>query len=312
MTTGRRFFGTPLVLRVVLGAVFLWAGVPKVILKMDLTPEQTAQLVNIGAIDAPEAGAAGSGDEGADAAPAETPAAPDVPADAPPPVPDGDAVTPPIGGAAAWGDTAGFTTILAQDGGVDAPAAPEAPPVGDAADLIDGDVAEWAYTAADFPDGAEVRRLYGLVCLMNNLAQPIDADAEGIQVLPTSLADNGQALKYLAWAAGVTELVAGVLVIIGFLTRLSALALAGTMLTALWMTMVGPSVGAPDAFLGFLPAGETAMLGTPEHKTYSTLMLQLTTFATAFALVFIGAGSASLDRFVWGRQKRKPIPAAED
>lgn len=307
MTTGRRFLGTPIVLRFVLAAVFLWAGVPKVFLTMELSAEQAAMLANMGVIDGPAALTP------APAAPLEGSDTSLVPADD---VPDAGAVDgaglpaglpaelPSEGEEGAEGESGepvsfddgqGFALVLASTGG----------------GLIPGSAPLTEYSASDFVESVEVPRLYGLIFLMNSLAQPKAADAPGIQVLPTQLADNGQVLKMLAWAAGLTEFACAVLVLIGLLTRLSAFALAGTMVAALWMTMVGPSIGMPDAFLGFLPAGVDSPPGTGLHGKYSTLMLQLMTFGVAFALVFLGAGVASLDNFLFGKSKPAAAPSKD-
>lgn len=305
MTTGRRFLGTPLVLRFVLGAVFLWAGVPKVFMNMDLSPEQAAVLANMGAIDGPSQLALPTPDPAS---------APDSDEAAPLPTPD---------------DQAPDEQSLPSDAGTDDASPDEAAGADDqsqpqahanptqshavvlvsspVAGSIDAD-ASVQFSPDDFVETVQVPRLYGLVFLMNNLAQPKQADQPGIQVLPTSLANNGTMLKMLAWSAGLTEFIAGVFVLLGVLTRLSSFALAGTMIAALWMTMVGPAIGTPDAIFGFLPEGLDAPPGTPLHGKYSTLMLQLMTFGVAFALVFIGGGLASIDNFLFGRSKPSPQP----
>lgn len=98
----------------------------------------------------------------------------------------------------------------------------------------------------------------------------------------------------LAWAATLTEIIAGALLVLGLFTRLSALGLASTMAVAMWLTEIGPAIQSGTAQLGFLP-GYAMMDPAWQH-----IMLQFSLFAAAMALVFLGAGAASLDAAIFG------------
>ncbi len=89
----------------------------------------------------------------------------------------------------------------------------------------------------------------------------------------------------MAWLAGITELVGGILVLVGLFTRLWALGLAATMAVAFYLTSLD----------GFLETRVFAM-AIPD---YTRCMAQLGLFALAFGLVLTGAGALSLDRMMF-------------
>jgi putative oxidoreductase len=100
---------------------------------------------------------------------------------------------------------------------------------------------------------------------------------------------------YQAYAVAFTELVGGACLLIGLMTRLWSVVLAGVMLGAIWLTEIGPSIQMGDAVLGFLP--NRAALAPGE---WQRLMLQLSLLMSSFALAFLGAGRASLDYMLFG------------
>ena len=91
-----------------------------------------------------------------------------------------------------------------------------------------------------------------------------------------------------AWAylAKITELVGGLMVALGFLTRASALACAGTMAVAIWMAHLGDPFRDPATGKGWELTG-----------------LYLAAF---LALLFSGGGKLSVDGL---RKDRTPEPA---
>jgi uncharacterized membrane protein YphA (DoxX/SURF4 family) len=145
----------------------------------------------------------------------------------------------------------------------------------------------------------EVSRRLGLVLAMDG------ASRRG--QWPPALS-TPEALNALAWAAALTEFIGGWLVLIGLMTRIWALGLAGTMAVALWLTQVGPSLSLDSgAFLGFLPPME---MDDPMRWTaaWKDLFLQFTLFCCAGALMLQGAGILSLDGLLFGGAGRHHPP----
>jgi uncharacterized membrane protein YphA (DoxX/SURF4 family) len=135
------------------------------------------------------------------------------------------------------------------------------------------------------------RSLMGIALMIKKASVPnTRADGStGIALVPAKAAD-GEMPVYLAWAAAVTELVAGVLVLVGLMTRLWALSLASVMAVAMWLTQIGPAVAAGGAVLGFLPPH--APFDIP---AWQPLMWQFSLLGASLALMFTGAGTLSFD-----------------
>ena len=105
---------------------------------------------------------------------------------------------------------------------------------------------------------------------------------------------------FFAWSAAVLEVVGGVFVLAGLLTRASAAGLAGVMLSAMWLTEVGPAVQAGTTVLGFIP--DRDWLAVDQWKT---VFWQFSLMMGALALAFLGSGALGLDRKLF-----PPIPPA--
>ncbi|MBL8757211.1 MAG: DoxX family membrane protein [Phycisphaerae bacterium] len=153
-----------------------------------------------------------------------------------------------------------------------------------------------ARTAADFPEPVRVRRLYGLALLLHSAANPAPSpDGKPRMPLWPPQAVTGSLPVYFAWAAALTELVGGGLVLVGLLTRLSALAQAGVMAVALWLTQIGPAVQSGRTLLGFLPDRPPFSVEgwMPVLWIFALLM-------AALALFFSGPGVAALDQVIFG------------
>lgn len=311
MTFGQRLALnlSPLLLRLGLAFVFIYAGAGKLFYNdMPVTGPQAAWLANNGFIDesklpvtapppvsptptTPETRPpaqrppaqpppAESEDEAPEATPDEPTPEPDEHA-TPPVEPKGD----PEGGAPATSRhdaSAGFALVLAQN---------------EIEDAIDETHAEPAgrFSAADFAEPIPVSRRLGLVLMMHNAAAEAD--------WPSQLASPAM-LGILSWMAVLTEFVGGWLVLLGFLTRFWALGLAGVMVVAMWLTQIAPSIGNPDAFLGFLPELKIndPLLWT---KAWQTLELQLVLLLAAMAVFFSGPGKVSLDAVLFSRPARR-------
>lgn len=151
------------------------------------------------------------------------------------------------------------------------------------------------YTAADFQTPVKVRKLYTIALAIRAAAEP-PPTSDGTPRTPTwpkALAD-GQWPIYLAWTAAIVETVGGVGLILGLLTRFWALLFAGRMLVALWLTQIGPAVQSGDALLGFLPNHDAF-----DSEKWRPLILHFVLMMSAFALLFLGPGRASLDHAIF-------------
>jgi uncharacterized membrane protein YphA (DoxX/SURF4 family) len=256
-------YAAPILLRLVLAATFIWAGLGKVVATFPVQGEQAALLANMGY-----------------KFPA-TPRTPDPapPGEAPPPAEPAPA-TPPGKGT------------------------PETPGAGDQAPpdplaaapnpyrLTLASQAAGSKTAADFPDPIEVKRLYGLALLTYSAAHPApNPDGTTPRPIWPEWAARDQWPIVLAWAAAITELAAGILVLVGLLTRLSALSIASVMAIAMWLTEFGPAIQAGQTVLGFIPQRDPW-----DTAAWRTLLWQLSLFGAALALALAGPGALAIDR----------------
>jgi uncharacterized membrane protein YphA (DoxX/SURF4 family) len=155
------------------------------------------------------------------------------------------------------------------------------------------------YTAADFPVPQPVRRLYGLSLLIESSAfpEPGEDGTTPDSIWPAWGAEGPWPIV-LAWAAALAEVLAGLFLLFGFMTRFSGLTVAGVMVVAMWLTEIGPALQAGDTKLGFLPNREVF-----DTAAWRSLLWQFALFCSGMAVVFSGAGALALDRM--GRRKRR-------
>lgn len=283
----------PLFLRFVLALTFIWAGLGKFMAEIEVQGEQAAILANYGVIPHPN-----------DRRPAPRD---DVP-DAPPP---GEASAP----AHATHLAAWQPEDFPSQPGADDPAQPDTDsqpqPRPDAQPAPDrarpAPPARPLATAADFPEPVSVNGLAGLVLGLHTATHPgLDPDDSSPRrrIWP----DLDPARDYdpwpvrLAWAVALTELIGGVLIAIGLLTRIAALGVAGVMLGALWLTAIGVAIQSGNAAFGFLPNHEPF-----DGDAWSKPLWQLSLLCAALALFFTGPGALSLDRLLLGGPP-KPAP----
>jgi uncharacterized membrane protein YphA (DoxX/SURF4 family) len=275
---------TPLLLRLGLAAVFIWAGYAKLAYNDPVSGEDAAILANMGVIKL------------ATAAPAPKEPAPEAPAPAPEPAPEETKPAEPpteekpieetkpqtMGGDGQMGVV---IRALAQDSSN--PPATMAP-------------APAAFVAEDFPTPVMVGRVYKIALVLHKAAHPADPAR---QLWPTKLAES-RTIKTLAWLAALTEIAGGTLVLFGFLTRLAALGLASTMCVAMLLTTIGPAAVSGEGFLGFLPPHR---MSDPEgwQAAWNPMLMQWCLLMMSVGLVCAGAGGLSLDRLIFGRQKHK-------
>ncbi len=276
----------PLLLRLGLALVFIWAGYGKLFYVETFGPEQAAVLAQLGV--------------------STTDAAPDAPGDADAPEPELD----PDANVRAPGASPRVIRAQAEQPAEEEEAQPEESQPEEAqgeGDEATGEVLEAPTEASPDADVAEVitgpveaRRLYYLAYLLKTSSEP-NASGSG-QLWPSFLAGN-TVIKLLAWAAPITEIVAGVFLIFGVFTRLSALSIAGTMAVAMTLTTIGPAVtGASASFLGFLPAPRFD--SSDWVGAWQPWLFQFTLLLMALCLVLTGAGAASIDRRLFGSGKR--------
>lgn len=291
-------------LRVVLSVTFLWAGCGKLMGTLQVSGDDAARLANLGVSLTPVA-----------------PEAPTDPTPAAPPqaLPDSEQ---------AQQDTGSAQDTSAADAATDAPAQGDAEPVDspakdpiklEGANDTSDDVSMRPRAAqitlvqsssgaqlvgSDFPDLVETKRVYSIALLISKCADPgLTPDSVPITpVMPTALA-QGPWPTLLAWSAAITELGAGLLLLLGLLTRFSAMGTFVVMLVAMWMTQLGPAaLHTPDAILGFIPRHDDVF----SPAAYGTLLWQLALASMSLAVVFLGSGPIGIDRLIFGANPRDP------
>ena len=158
--------------------------------------------------------------------------------------------------------------------------------------------------ASDFPEPMECQRVFSIALMISKASDPgLTADSQPITpIMPSKLASRPWP-KLLAWTAAITEIVAGAFLIVGLLTRLSALSTFFVMLVAMWMTQFGPAAfHTTDAILGFIPRADD--LFSP--AAYAQLFWQLALASMSLAVVFLGSGSIGIDRIFFPPHARDP------
>lgn len=242
----------PLLLRLALAVVFIWAGLGKIMTEIPVSGSRAAALANLGV---------------------RVPGAPVLPAPAslsPPP----DAQP-----ADAFRDPASLGS----------PTTSGTPPL-----------AQIAYAPSDFPEAANVRAVYGIALWIQAAAHPPIAD-DGTQprpIWPARLAQD-RAPVYIAWAVTIAELAGGLFLLMGLLTRLSALGVALVMVGAIWLDQIGPAIQSGQTVLGFLPSRPAF-----DPEAWRPLFFQFTLLMSALAVVFAGPGTLAIDNILFGRSRR--------
>lgn len=293
---------SPLFIRIALGITFLWAGASKVFYVDEFSGGAAAGLANAGvqsAIDAAQPIQAPPILPTPDPVPTPTPIPDPVdPRPVPQPAPANDAsedeeMAPEPTGSSAHHSTAPAVLPAAyfvQDD-TEAPTPTTPPAAGTTPPVVN-------YTPGQFPEDkpVQLRRLNGLILAMDSAHQRGQ--------WPDFLASPG-AYSAMAWAAALTELFAGIFLLVGFLTRLAGLGVAGVMAGAIWMTQIGPNIGADDAFLGFLPALKLDEAGA-WVAAWKDILWQFTLLMMGLAIFFSGPGKLAIDALLFssGRDSR--------
>ncbi len=301
---------TPCIIRLVLAATFLWAGYGKIFTSPEYTPAQAATLANLGVEHVQNQAIMGS-NRPEEAAPA---------ADDPPRVVDSNVN-------ADLDDledmAAGAIFMLAQNSLADKPAEPEASspddtspnkPNPDANAPAAAPPMAHHYTAADFSGPITARGHRQVALLVYHATHREDGAAS---LLPDMFSKNPWP-SLLGQAVGYTEFLAGVLLLIGLLTRLSGLALVGVMAGAIWLTAIGPIVFpaagvSAGSFLGFLPnLAYTGAEAGASFNAWSSLLWQLALLTMGLAAFISGPGILSLDGLFFGKKRKKPTTEIQE
>lgn len=293
----------PLLLRLVLGATFLWAGVGKL-----LTQEYRGATAGVIA-------SMGEGTVIEGQWPPASPAGADSDADAISDATDTDTESgaPPSGADPAPGQADPGATPDTLDEAVE-----EAEEILDEAgddleeaaeelidDQPDAEAPVITEPTADESLSVRARRVMGLAAMIKMSA---DGNDERARLVPKAMGTDAW-VKTLAWAAVATEVLAGAAMIFGLFTRVAALGIAGTMTMALWLTQIGPAVRTRtgDAFLGFLPPPDMA---SPQWtQVWNTMLWQFALLAMGLAILCMGAGRLSLDAWVFGSRRERAVVA---
>lgn len=158
--------------------------------------------------------------------------------------------------------------------------------------------------ASDFPEPLECQRVYSIALMISKAADPgLTPDSQPITpIMPSKLASRPWP-KVLAWAAAITELVAGAFLVLGLFTRFSAFGTLFVMLVAMWMTQFGPAAfHSSDALLGFIPRADD--LFSP--AAYTQLLWQMALASMSLAVMFLGSGAIGIDRLFFPPHARDP------
>lgn len=329
-----------MVVRLGLGAIFLWAGVGKFFAERGYSPEECAVLANMG-VDIPTARVtpastpANPATNPANLTPTMAPPAAPIP-EAPggknnknkqskpnrgePPVPvnvpsreiafhqvrDEDVLVSLPAAASTKAENAKRrppATPGAPSGSVPgSPASPGAPNAA-APNASPSAPAIKIISAADFPRGATMRQLYEVALVVKNAAKDKPGSIGPSSIWP-AWAASGSWPVAIAWLVGLTEMIGGACILLGLFTRLSAFMLLGLMLGAMWLTELGPAMQAGKTMLLILPDRGPGTLFN--EQLWQHWMWQLAMMTLALGAMLMGPGPLSLDHGVFAPGSEEP------
>lgn len=314
-----------LILRLVLGLTFIWAGTGKLIGTMQVSGDAAARLANLGIDLNPIQSPPPETDAGPQSYPESEPVKPLPGSEAAPPdepkptkaleqqaqdivdqIKQRVATPPPPQQPLPASNTDQPSDEPGVDSGVDSGAAPILERLGSLPAYTIRRVQQRGAdrTGSDFPEPLECQRVYSIALMISIAADPgLTPDSQPITpIIPASLA-GGPWPKVLAWSAAITELVGGAFLILGLLTRLSAMGTLSVMLVAMWMTQIGPAaMHSSDAILGFIPNNQPWY----DPGSYAGLLWLLALGSMSLSVVFLGSGAIGLDRLFFSPQPRDP------
>jgi uncharacterized membrane protein YphA (DoxX/SURF4 family) len=252
-------------LRLALGVIFIWAGVTKVASTMPVKGEDAATLANMGVITPPPK------------TPAAAPGAHKATGSSAAPNPHGELPKPgePIASTESPSATTPAIVNVARAGGK-------------------------TYTAEDFPDAVDVKPLYLIAVMLKKDASGMDAEGKPVRAIWPAFLAKDRMPVYWSWAVAATELLGGVFMLLGFLTRFWALGLACVMGAAMWLTVIGPAIASGHTQFGFLPDHPfTDPSPWPDNMSWQAFQLQFAMFMVALAVMGIGPGRMAVDRILF-------------
>lgn len=164
-----------------------------------------------------------------------------------------------------------------------------------------------ALQGAPAAEARTVRRLYAIALLVHSAANPAPREDGSVpmRLMPEELGKGPWPVR-LAWAASITELAAGGLVLLGLLTRLGAFSLAVVMLNAMWLTQLGPAVQSGNTVAFILPAHDAF-----DGHAWQDLLFQFSLFCSGMALACTGSGALAFDRALFRSAPPPRKPAGE-
>ncbi|MEM0984002.1 MAG: DoxX family membrane protein [Planctomycetota bacterium] len=280
----------PLILRLALGSIFLFAGLEKLTQTMTVQGEDAAILANMG-VDLSKPATEDPG-----------------PADTQPPQQTAEQTA--LGPAAAFA----FLPTSYQDDEQDGEEAQPNPAESEQELAPTPTTPAPQFSAAEFTEPREVKKLYGIALTLHAGANPQGTRPDGSPQPPMVPAwtAKGSTAKILAWVAALTEAIFGGFLIIGLFSRIGGLAIAGTMITAMWLTQFGPAWQAGTLTgLGFGPG----FLPNNEYFNFYdwvTFFFQLILLAAATSILFAGSGALALDRLLFGKPRKHRDDDDED
>ncbi len=275
----------PLLLRIAVGVVFLWAGSVKLFTTTTYSGDDARLLIELGVV-------AGAAD-------------PATPVDTTEPR-EAEASQEEAAADAAEDASADQTGDAGEEIGeaVDAVAGELEEKVDEVATTLEEQVDDIVTAVEESiakdlgADAVVARRLYSITLLLHRASHP----EEGRGSVWCSRMSSPGWVTSLAWLAALTECVGGVLILIGLLTRIWALGLAMTMVVAMATTTIGPAMQSGGALLGFLPALRLDEPGGAWVRAWRPWLFQLSLLMSCLALVCTGAGALSIDRRVLGKK----------
>ncbi|MBM4109618.1 MAG: DoxX family protein [Phycisphaerae bacterium] len=152
-----------------------------------------------------------------------------------------------------------------------------------------------------------VKRMYAIALGVHAAAnpKPRDGGSTPMALLPADLGKGPWPVR-LAWAASLTELIGGALIFLGLLTRFSGFSIAIVMLTAMWLTQIGPAMQSGNTIALLLPAHQAF-----DGEKWKDLLFQFSLFGSAMALACVGSGALAFDRALF-RAKSAAKPPSGD
>lgn len=163
------------------------------------------------------------------------------------------------------------------------------------------------YSASDFPESTPVRRVYGIAIMLHKYAHPpAKADGKPGMLLWPRVVGGGAWPVYFAWAVVVAEIAGGLFVLAGFLTRVGAVAIMGTMLGAIWLAEIGPAIQSGNTWLMVLPDHPPFDGPGGAKGSYVGLLWQVMLLAGAASVLLLGPGALAIDGLLFGKAPAGP------